>query len=168
MNHSYHPASARRTLLLSLLAAVCLAPGLFAGNSKIAGRITDGKSGEALVGANVVVMGTSMGAATNTVGEYTILNVEPGTYTLRATYISYQTITVSNVRVNADLTTSQDFSLPAEGVQVATVEIVAERPLVKSSSISRDKTRRGRSQNVIKRSNSALVNVTRTPFRSCN
>jgi outer membrane receptor protein involved in Fe transport len=118
--------------LFYLLFLTALVPGLLfsAGKGKISGKVVDAGTGEALVGANVVVAGTSMGAATNTVGEFTILNVEPGTYTLKATYISYQQITVSNVRVNADLTTTQDFSLPAEGVQVATVEIVAERPLV--------------------------------------
>jgi outer membrane receptor protein involved in Fe transport len=118
--------------LFYLLFLTALVPGLLfsAGKGKISGKVVDAGTGEALVGANVVVVGTSMGAATNTVGEFTILNIEAGTYSLKATYISYQAITVSNVRVNSDLTTTQDFTLPAEGVQVATVEIVAERPLI--------------------------------------
>ena len=121
--------------LFYLLFLTVLVPGLLFSQArgKISGKVVDAGTGEALVGANVVVVGTSMGAATNTVGEFTILNVNAGTYTLRATYISYQTITVSNVRVNAGLTTTQEFQLPAEGVQVATVEIVAERPLINKS-----------------------------------
>ena len=88
---------------------------------------------EPLVGANVVIVGTSMGAATNIAGEFTILNVPAGTYTMRATYVGYQTITVSNIRVNNDLITEANFRLPSEGVTVQAVEIVAERPLVNKS-----------------------------------
>ena len=74
-----------------------------------------------------------MGAATNVSGEYTILNIPVGTYTLKTSYVGYQVITLSNIRVNNDLTTEANFQLPAEGVTVATVEIVAERPLVNKS-----------------------------------
>lgn len=49
---------------------------------KIAGVITDAKTGEALPGVNVVIEGTQMGAATNLKGEYFVINVPPGTYNL--------------------------------------------------------------------------------------
>ncbi|MCI0479203.1 TonB-dependent receptor, partial [Candidatus Uhrbacteria bacterium] len=93
----------------------------------------DAGTGEPLVGANVVVVGTSMGAATNVAGEYTILNIPAGTYTLKTSYVGYQSITISNVRVNNDLTTETNFQLPAEGVTVGTVEIIAERPMINKS-----------------------------------
>ena len=72
---------------------------------KIKGKVTDLKSGESLIGANVIVVGTSIGAATDVKGDYVILNLNPGTYTVKASYVGYQTITTTNVRVNADLTT---------------------------------------------------------------
>jgi outer membrane receptor protein involved in Fe transport len=105
-------------------------------SGKIKGKVVDASSGEPLVGANVVVLGTSMGAATNVSGEYTILSVPAGTYTLKTSYVGYQTITLSNVRVNDELTTESNFSLPAEGVQVGTITIVAERPMVNKSATS--------------------------------
>jgi hypothetical protein len=71
-----------------------------------------------------------MGAATDVNGEYIILNVAAGVYELRCSYIGYQSRTISNIRVNAGLTIAQDFQLPAEGIQVGTVEVVALRPLV--------------------------------------
>jgi outer membrane receptor protein involved in Fe transport len=123
----------QRKLLFVLLVTAMLPALLYALPGKIKGKVVDAGTGEALVGANVVVVGTSMGAATNTVGEYVILNVPVGTYTLRTSYVGYQQMSVTNVRVNSDLTTEQNFQLPSEGVTVAAVEITAERPLVNKS-----------------------------------
>ena len=119
--------------VFSLVVISVLLPVLMYGSGKIRGKVTDAGTGEPLVGANVLVVGTSMGAATNTVGEYTILNVPVGTYQLKTSYVGYQAITLSNVRVNDELSTEANFQLPAEGVTVATVEITAERPLVNKS-----------------------------------
>jgi outer membrane receptor protein involved in Fe transport len=111
---------------------IILLPGLLlaAGRGKIKGKVTDRESGEPLIGASVIVVGTQLGSATGIDGEYVVLNVEVGTYELRASYVGYQSITLSNVRVNSDLTTDADFALPAQGVTVPTVTIVADRPLV--------------------------------------
>ena len=111
--------------LLLLLPAMALAQ-----SGKLRGQITDQETGEALVGANVIIVGSSYGAATDVNGEYIILNLVAGTYEVKASYIGYQSKTISNVRINADLTSGLDFKLAAEGIQVGTVEIVAERPLV--------------------------------------
>jgi hypothetical protein len=119
--------------LYSVLLILALVPALVFGAGKIRGKVTDSGTGEPLVGANVVVVGTSMGAAANVAGEFLILNVPVGTYTLRTTYVGYQSITISNIRVNNDLTTEANFNLPSEGVTVGVVEIVAERPLINKS-----------------------------------
>jgi hypothetical protein len=114
-------------LLLMLLPVVVFAAGT------IRGKVTDKSSGETLVGANVSLAGTTLGAATNVNGEYTILNVPVGVYTIKATFVGYTPITVSNVRVNNDLTTYQDFALTSEAVALQAVEIIAEKPLVNRS-----------------------------------
>jgi len=111
--------------LLLLLPAMALAQ-----SGKLRGQITDQETGEALVGANIIIVGSSYGAATDINGEYIILNLVAGTYEVKASYIGYQARTISNVRINSDLTTGLDFQLTAEGIQVGTVEVVAERPLV--------------------------------------
>lgn len=100
---------------------------------KIQGKVTDLQTGEALIGANVLVVGTSFGAATDVNGEFVINNLDPGVYQLKCSYLGYKTVTVSNVRVQADLTTEQEFKLPAEGVSVGEVTIVAQRPLINKS-----------------------------------
>ena len=100
---------------------------------KISGMITDQETKEPLVGANVLVDGTTYGAATDINGNYVILNVPAGTYTVKASYIGYQTITITNVKVLADLTREVDIKLSNTAVQVSTVTIVAERPLIEKS-----------------------------------
>jgi outer membrane receptor for ferrienterochelin and colicin len=119
--------------LFLVLVLTALVPVVLFASGKIRGKVTDLGTGEPLVGANVVVVGSSMGAATNVAGEFIILNVPAGTYQLKTSYVGYQTVTISNIRVNNDLTTEQLFQLPSEGVTVGTVEIVAERPMINKS-----------------------------------
>ncbi|MGH7495904.1 MAG: TonB-dependent receptor domain-containing protein [bacterium] len=98
---------------------------------KIAGKVIDRETGLPLPGANVIIVGTTMGAATNLDGEYFILNVQPGTYEIRASIIGYTNLIEKGVRAFADLTTTVNFSLPSETLQLGeVVEVVADRPLI--------------------------------------
>lgn len=120
-----------RKVFAVLLGLLILPALLFAGTTgKIKGKVTDRENGEALPGANVTVEGTTLGAAADMNGEFIILNVPVGSYTVAASFIGYRTVTVSNVRINVDLTTELNFAMPSEAIEVAGVEIVAERPLV--------------------------------------
>ncbi len=114
---------------------------VYAGTTgKIKGKVTDLQTGEPLIGANVIVVGTSFGAATDIKGEYSVSNLDAGVYELKATYLGYKTVTISNVRVNADLTAEINFQLPATGVTVGEVEIVAQKPLVNKSNTNAIRT----------------------------
>ena len=98
---------------------------------KISGRVTDSKSGDGIPGVNIVVVGTNMGAASNLDGEYTILNIPPGTYELRATAIGYGPVNVKNVTVSIDLTTSIAMKMGETVVELKDeVIITATKPLV--------------------------------------
>lgn len=98
--------------------------------ANIKGKVTDLQTGEPLIGANIVVVGTSFGAAADLNGVYEIRNLDAGTYDVRASYIGYQSVTTFQVRVNTDLTTELNFELPAEGISVGEVEVIAEKPLI--------------------------------------
>ncbi|MEW6651895.1 MAG: TonB-dependent receptor [Bacteroidota bacterium] len=121
----------QRKIFYLLLLLVILPVLLTAGTrGKIRGKVVDLQTGEPLIGANVYVVGTQSGANSDANGDYIIQNLEAGVYTLRAAYVGYQTITLSGVRVNADLTSYVNFELPSEDIQVGTVEIVAQKPLI--------------------------------------
>jgi len=119
---------------LLTLGVALLIPVMILGQSsgKISGTVTD-EDGNALAGANVVVVGTSSGAASGDGGDYYILAVPAGTYSLRVDFIGYKSVIVSNVIVSGSLTTDLDFSLAISAVEGETVEIVAERPIINKS-----------------------------------
>jgi hypothetical protein len=123
----------QRTLLFSLLLLLLIPGILFAQSGKIHGKVLDAKTKEPLVGANIVVSNSTMGATTDIEGSFVILNVQVGTYSVKATYVGYQSVMITNVRVNAELTTQADFNMSSEDVQVQAVEIIAERPLINKS-----------------------------------
>ena len=107
---------------------------LFAANTgKIVGSVVDKETGDLLPGANILIVGTSMGAATDIYGKFIILNVPVGTFSLRAAFMGYNTVTFENIRVSGDLTTTVDFELTPTAIMGEAVTIVAERPLVQTS-----------------------------------
>ncbi len=61
-----------------------------AGGGKIIGHVSDKVTGESLVGANVILLGTAFGSATNINGNFRIVKIPSGNYTLKVTYIGYQ------------------------------------------------------------------------------
>ena len=99
---------------------------------KISGTVTS-SDGSPLPGANIMVVGTSLGGASDSQGSYFILGVPSGTYSVRVDYIGYQSVTVSNVKVSTSLTTDIDYALQISAVKGAEVEIVAERALIQKS-----------------------------------
>ena len=118
-------------LTLTLTLALFISGSVFAQTSgKLRGVVSDESTGEALIGANVIVDGTSLGSATDENGEYFILNVPPGTYTMRAEIIGYQTSVEADVRVFIDLTTTVNFVTSVQAVEGEAVEVLADRPLV--------------------------------------
>jgi hypothetical protein len=120
-----------KKLLFITLFLFCMAPHLFAGvTGKIAGKVTDAENGEPLAGANVVIQGTTMGAATDSEGDYFIINVPPGTYTLAASMMGYKTVNQSDVPVKADYTFTVDFSLAPTTLAGEVVTVVAERDVI--------------------------------------
>lgn len=81
----------------------------------IAGTVNDTESGQSLPGVNVVIVGTQQGAATDAQGRYRISGLEPGTYSVRVSFVGFQEAVRENVEVQADETTTVDFGLvPAE------------------------------------------------------
>ena len=87
---------------------------------KISGKVIDAGTGEPLIGANVLILGTSLGAATDLEGNYFIINIPPGRYEVKASSIGYNSVT----------TTKLNFNLGIEAVEISDVVVVATRPIV--------------------------------------
>jgi len=106
---------------------------------KISGSVTS-TDGAGLAGANVIVDGTGMGAATDSEGRYTILNVSVGNYSVTASYIGYKSTTTSNVEVKSNLTTHLDFGMETSTIEGDAVTIVGVKRLVEPSATNSVRT----------------------------
>ncbi len=134
-----HLAS-RVVALIALLLLGFGASNAAMAQGKIAGRVTDDINGEPLIGVNVVIDGTQQGTVTDSDGNYVILNVRPGTYALRFSYIGFQTQTVSNINVATGRTTRYDIELREQVIEGQEVVVEAEQPLVRKDLTASSKT----------------------------
>ncbi|HCY75839.1 MAG TPA: hypothetical protein DHV28_07940 [Ignavibacteriales bacterium] len=123
-------------LIISLIILVMSSQDLFSQTSgKLVGRVTD-QSGEPMIGANVILDGTSMGAASDIEGYYSIINVRAGVYTVKFRFLGYKTQVVENIRISPDQTTKLDAQLQLEVIEGEEVVIVAKKPLVEFNQTS--------------------------------
>jgi hypothetical protein len=105
---------------------------------KISGTLKDAETNEPLPGCNIIIEGTNLGAASNIDGEFFILNIPPGTYTVKASMMGYKSYTVSNVRVVADLTTNIEFLMEDQILEMdEEIVVIAERPLIQKDVTSK-------------------------------
>lgn len=91
----------------------------------IRGKVLDKETKTALPGANVLVKGTSIGAATDLSGSYAIPYAPTGKQTLVVTYIGYVSMNV-NVTVAENSVVKQDFELTTEVVEGEEVVVTAQ------------------------------------------
>ncbi|GAB1430563.1 hypothetical protein MASR2M18_13960 [Ignavibacteria bacterium] len=95
----------KKNLLLLLLGLLLLPiPALAGIYGTLAGRVVD-NDGKPLVGATVRVEGTTRGAKTKADGKYTVININPGTYTVSVTFVGFKKFVKERVVISADLTT---------------------------------------------------------------
>lgn len=120
-----------RTLMIAALAWLVLFPAVvLAGTTgTIAGLVLD-NDGRPVVAATVIVVGTRLGAYTTGEGGFTILNVPSGTYSVKASRLGFNAITVTEVIVSADNTSRLEMKMGDTTLKTEEVIVVAERPPV--------------------------------------
>ena len=124
-------------VLLGILLLVCSVSGLFAQTTgKIAGLITDKKTGDPLPGTNVIIEGTLLGAAAGPDGRFFILNLPPGTYTVKVQLIGYKEHKIEGVQVSVNRTTNLRVVLEESVIQGEEVVVTADRFSVKKDQTS--------------------------------
>ena len=122
---------------LSIGALVFLALGTLSAQNvgKISGVVRDAETDEPLVGCNVMIMGTTLGASADPEGTFFILNVPPGRYDFQASMIGYNKMVQRGAVVHAGRTTTADFLLSATVLVQEEVVVEAVRP-----DVEREKT----------------------------
>ena len=118
----------KKVLILSFL--VFSSAGMAGITGKISGTINNAVNRAPLPAANIVVMGTNLGAISDMDGKFFIINVPPGSYRVRATMMGYQTMTVEEVRIKIDQTTIVDFGMREQVLEGERITILAEKPRV--------------------------------------
>ena len=99
----------RKLLLTSIVCLVGFATA-FAQSGTLTGSITDAETGDVIPAANVYIASLERGATTDADGDYTIEGIPVGQYTVRFSFVGYQTITRS-VQINANQETVLDIAL---------------------------------------------------------
>src|SRR2546425_3807570 len=94
---------------------------------KIVGKVTDAQTGEPIINANILVVGTQRGSVTDIDGKYTIIAVPGGTVTVRASILGYATAEVRDLKIGVDQTTTLDFRLTSSALQLNEQIITAQK-----------------------------------------
>lgn len=113
------------SILTTLFVLTTIIPALSADSGKIIGYVLDSKNGEPLVGANVFIQGTYMGASTDVEGQYYISNVPPGDYTLSVTYIGYQDKKIK-ISLKAGEVLKQNIKLDFQAIEGEVIEVTVQ------------------------------------------
>lgn len=112
--------------LMILLGCVLVLSFTVAYAGQIHGKVTDGATGNALVGANVFLKGTAIGTTTDLEGVYTINNAPEGSYTLVATYIGYRRFELA-ITVQDGSRLTQNIKMTYTMIAMKEISITAQR-----------------------------------------
>jgi outer membrane receptor for ferrienterochelin and colicin len=116
------------TIMLLLLLSCSLIAGV---TGKLAGTIVNAETGEALPGANIQIMNSNLGAAADMDGQFTILNIPPGSISIKVSHISCEPVIITDVRIMVDLTTTLAIKLKPSTVSLGKeIVIVAEKAMI--------------------------------------
>ena len=106
---------------------------LFGTTGKIQGVVRDDKGG-LLIEARVEIEGTQFRTGTDENGQFAILNVPVGTYSVKCSYVGFEPQIQKDVKVSADITTEVNFTMSTGGVTIDTLQVIAKRKTIDNGS----------------------------------
>ena len=112
-------------LSILILSVISISSTVLAAGASVEGYVKDAKTGDPLFGANIILLGTSMGGATDMDGKYVISSVIPGTYTIRVSYIGYIEQKIK-ITIESGARIKKNFQMEAVGVEGQTVVVTAQ------------------------------------------
>ncbi|MEX2573239.1 MAG: TonB-dependent receptor [Balneolaceae bacterium] len=93
--------------------------------ASVNGYISDSQSGETLISANIALLDISRGTSSNTSGYFNLTEIEPGDYTLVATYIGYRMFE-QEITLEAGQTLRLDIELLPDGIEMEEIVVRSE------------------------------------------
>jgi len=130
-----------RSIIACLLGALLAAGAALAGTTgKIAGRVVDKGTGQGLPFATVQIVGSPQGAVADMDGNYYIINIPPGVYSMEAKMMGYSKMTATNVKVSMDLTTTINFTLSTQVIQLGGITVREKEKIIKPDVTSSQRT----------------------------
>jgi len=117
-------------LLFAIFVVLFAVDALYAQAGRLTGTVTDARDGEPIIGAQVIIQGSTQGTTTDFDGNYRILNVRPGTYTLEFRYIGYASQIIEDVLVRTDLNTEINMQMSESVIEGEEVVVRATRDVV--------------------------------------
>lgn len=118
-------------LALAVIVVAAAPPAMSGVSGKISGEVIDKTTGEPIVGASVLVLGSEIGTQTDVDGEFFIINLAVGKHDIRVSSIGYESITKMEVRVLVDLTTPVDFEINESTLELGqSIVVYAEDPVI--------------------------------------
>lgn len=117
MNKIHHFVINSILILLLIITAGWYNSVLAQETGSVKGRVIDAETGEALPAANIVIVGTTLGAASDVNGFYEVKNIPPGSYTISCTFIGYEDA-AQIINVTAGQTLTVNFSMRPAAILV--------------------------------------------------
>ena len=118
---------------MSLILALLFFNGI---SGKIQGVIKNQDTGAPIPDVNVIILNTELGTASDENGNFFILNIPEGRYTLEVSCVGYQTKRIDGVVVEIDKTTHLDITLRETTISITPVIVRTERPFLKKDEVS--------------------------------
>lgn len=105
-----------RYFLLFIFVLVLLQNEIYSQTGVLSGTVSDAKTGEPLIGATVILEGTTIGSATNDDGRYFIRNIPANSYNITVSFIGYIATTKFNIIIRSEGNIDINFNLQEDAL----------------------------------------------------
>lgn len=129
-----------RTYILCCLILIINSQGFGGLTGTISGKLIDQATKQGLPGAEVMLVDTKLLTVADKYGNFTINNIPPGTYDVRAKMLGYTIIVMKNVSIRADYVQEINFEMVVEAIEGPEIVVIAEKPLLTKDSPSTSQT----------------------------
>ncbi len=114
-----------RTSIISLF-CLLLGTAALAQQASLSGTILDAGTGEPLIGANIIIVGTYKGTSADFDGNYLISGIKPGDYSIKVQFIGYETKIFNGITFEAGEQKTLDISIKAQTQSLNEVTVVGQ------------------------------------------